>query len=213
MATTRSATAAVGPKRPPAPARGASWPRGNDGVRPDRSCRRAPPASACSLRPTELFDLRQCQGRHAADAGRADHRDRSAAQGAGLAGRAGETWLSYNDPAWLADAARPGGRDRRRRSPKCRRSSRALGKAVATGRRLTGGRLLHLPEQPGRAALPPRQPQQRLAAAGGIGRGGAQQFAQLRGRSGIEPAPGAAGQPRDFAKGLLGGRVERPPGT
>ena len=47
-------------------------------------------------------DLRKCQRRHAADAGRADHRDRPSAQGAGLAGRAGETWLSWNDPAWLA---------------------------------------------------------------------------------------------------------------
>ena len=51
-------------------------------------------------------------------------------------------------------------------------------------------RSLHLTEQPGRAARGLRQPQQRLASAGGIGRRGAQQFAQLRRRAGIEPAPG-----------------------
>src|SRR5215831_14024692 len=56
-----------------------------DGICPCRSrcrCGRSQPAAAAD-RP---FDLRQCQRRHAADAVGADHRHRSAAQGAGLAG-------------------------------------------------------------------------------------------------------------------------------
>src|SRR5258708_4100347 len=59
----------------------------------------------------------------------------------------------------------------------------------------------------GRTAAGLRPPQQRLAAAGGIGGCGAQQLAQLRCRAGIEPAPGAAGQTRDLLERALGGVV------
>jgi len=45
----------------------------------------------------------QRQGRHASDAVGSDHRNRSAAKKALVSQDAsGNTWLSYNDPRWLA---------------------------------------------------------------------------------------------------------------
>ena len=55
-----------------------------------------------------------------------------------------------------------------------------------------------------------RQPKQRLAPAGGIGRRGAQQLAQLGCCAGIESAPRTAGQARDLAERLLGGASAAP---
>src|SRR5688572_7849476 len=45
---------------------------------------------------------------------------------------------------------------------------------------------------------------QRLAPAGRVHRDSSKQLAELRGRTGIETAVGALGQPGDFAEGFLG---------
>ena len=58
-----------------------------------------------------------------------------------------------------------------------------------------------------------RQIGQRPHAAGRIGRRGAQQLGELMGRARIEPAIGAAREPRDLAERLFGDRIVRPPGT
>src|SRR5438045_1660569 len=63
-------------------------------------------------------------------------------------------------------------------------------------------RSLHLAQQQARAAAL-RQPQ-RLASACGIGCRRPQQLTQLRRGARIEPAPSAAGQPRDLAECLFG---------
>src|SRR6202048_3420794 len=68
-------------------------------------------------------------------------------------------------------------------------------------------RLLHLTEQFGRPACTFREPQQRLAAAGRIGRGRAEQLTQLRRCPWIEPAPCAARQACDFPERLFGDGV------
>src|SRR5262249_2797300 len=80
-------------------------------------------------------------------------------------------------------------------------------KAAGASRSETRSELFHLTEQLGRATFARRQPFQGLASTGGKGRRRSQQFTQLRRRAGIEPAPCAAGQARDLAEGLFGGRI------
>ena len=93
-------------------------------------------------------------------------------------------------------------------------SAHSTSTSTTTPKRIASAWLSHLREELDRAAVAPRrQVGQRAHAAGGVGRDRAQQLAELMRRAGVEAAIGAARQPRDLAKRLLGDRDRRPPGT